>query len=122
VHQAKRDESLRGIKVCPRAPSVSHLLFADNSLILCWAKEGDAHKLQDILNLYEECSGEMINKEKAAIMFTANTGEADRAKMMQTLQIQKTAMNDKYLGMPIHVGQCRTKVFAYLKERVWNRI
>jgi hypothetical protein len=31
-------------------------------------------------------------------------------------------MNDKYLGMPVHVGQCRTKVFEYLKGRIWNRI
>jgi hypothetical protein len=64
----------------------------------------------------------MINKEKSAIMFTPNTEEADREKVMQTLHIQKTTMNDKYLAMPVHVGKCRTNVFAYLKERVWNRI
>jgi hypothetical protein len=101
---------------------VSHLLFADDSLILFRAKEGDAQKLQDILNLYEACPGQVINKDKSAIMFSPNTGEGDRERVMHTLNIQRTTMNDKYLGMPVHVGQSRTKVFACLKERVWRRI
>jgi hypothetical protein len=64
----------------------------------------------------------MINKDKSAIMFSPNTGENDRGRVMHALNIQRTTVNDKYLGMPVHVGQCRTKVFAYLKERVWRRI
>jgi hypothetical protein len=122
LHQAERDGSLKGIKVCPNAPSVYHLLFADDSLILCWAKEGDARKLQDILNLYEECSRQMINRDKSTIMFSSNTRENDRVQVMQALNIQKQTMNDRYLGMLVHVGQRRSKVFAYLKERIWLRI
>jgi hypothetical protein len=122
LHQAERDGSLKGIKVCPNAPSVYHLLFADDSLILCWAKEGDARKLQDILNLYEECSRQMINRDKSTIMFSPNTRENDRVQVMQALNIQKQTMNDRYLGMLVHVGQRRSKVFAYLKERIWLRI
>jgi hypothetical protein len=41
---------------------------------------------------------------------------------MQALNIQRQTMNDHYLGMPVHVGHCRSKVFAYLKERIWVRI
>jgi hypothetical protein len=64
----------------------------------------------------------MINRDKPAIMFSPNTGEYDRAQVMQTLNIQKQTMNDRYLGMPVHVGQCISKVFTYLKERIWVRI
>jgi hypothetical protein len=96
---------LRGAKILfTNAPSVSHLLFADDSLILCRAREGDAQKLQEILQLYEECSGQMINRDKSAIMFSPNTGLSDWARVMQTLDFQKQTMNDRYLGMPIHVG------------------
>jgi hypothetical protein len=52
---------------------VSHLLFADDSLILFRANRGDAQQLQRVLHLYEECSGQIINKDKSAIMFSTNT-------------------------------------------------
>jgi hypothetical protein len=61
------------VKVCHNAPSVSHLLFADDSLILIRATEGDAKQLQDILDLYESVSGQMINKAKSAVLFSRNT-------------------------------------------------
>jgi hypothetical protein len=101
---------------------VSHLLFADDSLILFRANEGNAQQLQRILNLYEECSGQMINKEKSAIMFSSNTRDEKRREVMQELNIQKETMNERYLGLPVHVGKSKTGVFAYLKERIWQRI
>jgi hypothetical protein len=38
------------------------------------------------------------------------------------LDIQRETMNERYLGLPVHVGRSKTEVFAYLKDRVWNRI
>lgn len=69
----KRMVELGGVKVCPRPPSVSHLLFVDDSLIMFRANGGDAQALQSILQIYEECSGQMINKDKSAIMFSPKT-------------------------------------------------
>lgn len=61
------------MKVCQNAPSVSHLLFVEDSLILIRATKGDAKQLQDILDLYEGVSGQMINKAKSAMLFSRNT-------------------------------------------------
>jgi hypothetical protein len=105
LNQAERDGSIKGIKVCPRASSVSHLLFADDSLILVRAKEGDAQKLQDILNIYEECSGQMINREKSAIMFSPNTSDIDREQVMQALNIQRMTGTWECLSMWVNLEQ-----------------
>ena len=37
--QAKEVRGIEGVRVCGNAPSVSHLVFADDSLILLKAKE-----------------------------------------------------------------------------------
>jgi len=68
---------------------VSHLLFADDSLILFRANGSDAQHVQGILDLYEECSGQMINKEKSAIMFSPNTRSDVRESVMRALSIRK---------------------------------
>lgn len=110
------------MKVCPQAPSVSHLLFADDSLILIRATEGDAVQLQDILDLYESCSGQMINKGKSAVLFSKNTSTQRRKQVCDSLQITKETMNEKYLGLPVHVGKSKGRKFAYIKDRIWKCI
>lgn len=39
--------------------AVSHLLFANDSLILCKETEEDAAHLKEILGIYEQCSGQV---------------------------------------------------------------
>jgi hypothetical protein len=43
------------------------------TLILIRANEEDAKQLQEILDLYENCSGQVINKAKSAVLFSKNT-------------------------------------------------
>jgi hypothetical protein len=56
------------------------------------------------------------------MMFSKNTNERDRQEVLSTLNISTEARNEKYLGLPIYMGQSRTKTFAYLKGQVWKRI
>ena len=41
---------------------------------------------------------------------------------MQKLGMARESFNDKYLGLPIHVGNNKVEIFSYLKERVWQKI
>jgi hypothetical protein len=52
LNKAETDGLIAGVKICRDVPSVSYLLFADDSLILIRAKREDAMKLQSILNLF----------------------------------------------------------------------
>jgi hypothetical protein len=78
LNAADVDGRLKGIKVAPNAPSFNHLLFADDSLILLKVKESSVQCLNDILQLYEECSGQTINAEKSSIMFSKKYKECSK--------------------------------------------
>lgn len=116
LNKAEEEGRLHGIKICRGAPSVSHLLFADDSLIMFRANGDEAQELQNVLNQFEECSGQMVNKDKSAILFCPNTSVEKKNSVMQALNIQRVTMNEKYLGLPVQVGQSRKKAFAYPKE------
>jgi hypothetical protein len=122
LKKAERDGSLAGVKICHHAPSISHLLFADDSLILIHAIEGDSRQLQDILQLYEHCSGQVINKAKSVVLFSSNTNPEQKQVVCDMLQVTKEIMSQRYLGLPVHVGKSKTATFAYLKDRIWKRI
>jgi hypothetical protein len=118
LQKAEQEGRIAGVKVCQQAPSVSHLLFADDSLILIRATEGDVNQLHDILDLYEACSGQMLIKSKSAVLFSKNTSTEKRSEVCSRLQITKETMNEKYLGLLVQVGRSKARTFAYIKGRI----
>lgn len=69
---------------CPRnGPKVSHLFFADDSLVFCKAEVEECRKVKDILRWYEEVSGQSINLQKSSISFSPNVTEEKRAVLQK---------------------------------------
>ena len=64
---------IEGILVCRNAPSISHLLFIDDSLILIKAHMDNAQTLKRILDLYCGASGQLLSLDKSSVFFGPNT-------------------------------------------------
>jgi hypothetical protein len=63
----------RGVRVGIHCPWLSHLLFADDCLVFTQATGEGANRLKEILERYRRGSGQMVNKQKLAIFFSANS-------------------------------------------------
>jgi ribonuclease HI len=114
--------NLEGIKVCRNAPTISHLLFADDSLILMKANMQCANTLKRILDTYCRSSGQMVSNAKSSIFFSPNTPVGVREEVCRELNIVTEALSDKYLGLPTMVGVDRSDCFQHLIDRVCQRL
>jgi hypothetical protein len=122
LKKGERDGLLAEVKICQNAPSISHLLFADDSIILIRATEGDSRQLQNILQLYEQFSGQTIDKMKSVVLFSRNTQPHQKKLVCDILQVTKETTSERYLGLLVHVGWSKSGTFAYLKDRIWKRM
>ena len=119
LQRADENGKIEGIRVCRGAPRINHLFFTDDSLILMRACSGNAQELRRILQVYENASGHMINRDKSAVLFSPNIDLADKIEVWQALNIAQEAKNEKYLGLPVSIGKSRKKAFEYIKKKMW---
>ena len=78
LRKAERDQNISGVSVCRCGPKISHLLFADDSLLFCHASSAECHCIMEVLAMYERASGQMVNKEKTVLFLSKNTPEQVR--------------------------------------------
>ena len=64
---------MEGVKICRGSPRLSHLFFADDSLIFYKAMLKECDELQRLLTVYEKASGQQLNHAKTSLFFSGNT-------------------------------------------------
>ena len=122
IKDAARNQMLSGISICRGCSMVTHLFFANNSLLFCKATNQECHKLIEILGLYEVASGQKVNAEKFSVFFSHNTPQEKRCEVLNILGPMQDIRHSKYLGLPSIIGRSKTKVFAKMKEKVGRKL
>lgn len=75
LSRAKNVGQIKGVKVAHGCQPISHLFFANNSLLFCKATITEWQHVQTILATYEVASSQCIHKQKTTILFNSNTCE-----------------------------------------------
>lgn len=113
---------ISGVSLCPAGPRISHLLFADDSLVFYRAFVPACVKLQSILYNYEQASGQSINRGKTNIFFSTNTSHQTQVAIKSFLGIPSVQRFEQYLGLPSLIGREKKKSFSVIKERIWKKL
>jgi len=113
---------IHGVRIARGAPPVSHLFFADDSLLFFKADLREAQSVLCCLWSYCDASGQSINFDKSAITFSLNTPTVIREAVANCFDVKISADLGRYLGLPACMGRNKTAIFRFLEQRVRERV
>ena len=109
LSQAASRGDIHGFSLSRRCPSLTHLLFADDSLLFCRSNVEECQKVMEVLQVYEVGSGQQLNKAKTTVFFSKSTNEENRRLIKDCLGVEEIQSYEKYLGLPSLVGRNKKK-------------
>ncbi|KAL0451820.1 UNVERIFIED_CONTAM: LINE-1 retrotransposable element O protein [Sesamum latifolium] len=95
ISQAEVNGDIRGVAVSRHGPRVSHLLFADDTLIFCQASFEAFQCVQRLLENFEKASGLKVNLDKSSVAFSRNTSIEHREGLARVLRVQEVQRHEK---------------------------
>ncbi|KAK9940828.1 hypothetical protein M0R45_017469 [Rubus argutus] len=114
--------SIPGIEICPSAPRINHLLFADDSLLFTEATTSACQTIQSVLTVYGAASGQQVNFLKSSVVFSKSVPCHDQVYLASLLAVPIVPIHERYLGLPTYVGKEKTTTFQFIKERLFNKM
>ncbi|KAL5565008.1 hypothetical protein UlMin_028172 [Ulmus minor] len=118
VHTFERIGQLQGMQCGTHGPTISHLFFADDSLLFVEATPASCSTIKEILSQYEMASGQLMNYSKSAVCFGPSIREEDIGRMVAILGVTQVKCHEHYLGLPCFSGKNKSNLFASIKDRV----
>jgi hypothetical protein len=99
---------------------VSHLLFADDTLIFCDADTDKISNLRYVFSWFEVCSGLKINLSKSEIVSMGNVPNIEEVR--EILGCKLTLLPMKYLGLPLGASFKDHTIWNSVLEKVERRL
>lgn len=114
--------TLKGLKLASRGPEITHLFFADDSLVFFKADPFSCCTVKECLVEYEAASGQVINYDKSALSFSPYTLPCNQDRVKQVLKIRMSRSHQLYLGAPSFSLRNKRIQFAYLKDNMRKKV
>ncbi|CAN6570393.1 unnamed protein product [Malus baccata var. baccata] len=114
--------ALHGFRVSANGNPISHLFFADDSVLFGHASMEEANGILEVLRTYAHGSGQAVNLSKSSIFFGSKTKNRVRRKIGQTMGIQCKTGFGRYLRLQADFGHSKRVVFEEVRDMLESRM
>ncbi|KAM2673196.1 hypothetical protein EV2_014512 [Malus domestica] len=122
IQKASGTKMINGVQFNPMGPCISHIFFADDTLIFLRADKKNCSNLGSLIQEYCLASGQQVNLQKSSVFFGANLPGALRGELAGILGMPTVETPGCYLGVPTIWGRSKKGGLAYVKDRVLEKV
>lgn len=101
---------------------ISHLLYADDTLIFLNGSSNNVRKLLDFIRVYEHSSGQKVNINKSSFIVSQKSSPATICRLSTLSGFQHKTGISSYLGVPLYEGRKKICHFKYLLDRICSKL
>ncbi|GKV15232.1 hypothetical protein SLEP1_g26031 [Rubroshorea leprosula] len=121
IESAISKEALKGIDVGPFGMNISHLQFADDTVIMGKVDPDNIKAVKGILRWFELLSDLKINFNKS-VLYSFNASDEWGRMVAATLNCKSGSLPFTYLGMPVGDIMCRRKAWKLVIDNFSKKL
>nr|XP_027096039.1 uncharacterized protein LOC113715935 [Coffea arabica] len=105
LRKAEERNEIKGLRISRQGPIITHIFFADDSLIFCKTNMQQANEIMKILKTYEEALGQLINLDRSSVFFSKNMPLGQRKEVCSSLG-----------------GRTKDQIFGFIRENIKRKL
>lgn len=114
MKKAMEKGDIKGIKLKRSRPSLTNLLFADNSIFFLDGTIKECQNVAEVLNQYCYTYNQAIHLNKLRTFFSRKCPQRLKHNLLMELCVPEIVKTGKYLGIPSDWGESKKQMFAWV--------
>ncbi|KAF7801626.1 ribonuclease H [Senna tora] len=122
IRKQKVAKLWKGVKIGRNAVPLTHLMYADDTLLFFQANEHNLRAVNSVLAEYAELAGQKMNGHKSFLVFSPNIRHNKKKEMADFFNLKFHSTLGKYLGTYIDCKESKSHVIQDTLNKIESKL